>query len=216
MLRMIGPAMLVGLVLAAGAALLFAWLAEEVPEGDTGVFDEGVRSFVHQYASTALTSVMRALSLLGSSIFLVALGVCVGIAFIYAGWRRGLLLLALTMAGAIALEVILKYSFQRTRPTPFFDTPLPNSYSFPSGHALFSFCFYGALAAIITNRMRRRASRLIVWTLAALLVVMIGISRVYLGVHHPSDVVAGYAVALVWVVAVAFGDRLLSERKSKT
>lgn len=106
-----------------------------------------------------------------------------------------------------------KLSFQRPRPVPFFDTPLPSSYSFPSGHALFSFCFYGMLAAIITARLHSRSARTVIWLLAGVLVALIGLSRIYLGVHYPSDVLAGYAAALVWVVAVAFGDHMLSRRR---
>lgn len=207
--RRFGWALLLGLALAVAALLLFAGLADEVLEGDTRRFDEAVRLAVHQSASPPLTSLMWVATSLGSVAFLVLVGLCAVLGFLKAGWRRAALFFAVTMAGAALLNMVLKLSFQRTRPAPFFDTPLPSSYSFPSGHALMSFCFYGALAAIITIRTRSRTGRVAIWTLAALLVALIGLSRVYLGVHYPSDVLAGYAAATVWVAVVALGDRLV-------
>jgi hypothetical protein len=99
--------------------------------------------------------------------------------------------MVVTILGALVLDLSLKYAFHRPRPVPFF-VPAPYTYSFPSGHSLFSFCFYGVLAGLLTRRIRSRRWRVLIWTLAALLVATIGLSRVYLGVHYPSDVIAGY------------------------
>lgn len=209
----LGPLLLAGLALAIAALAFFAWLAEEMLEGETQTFDDTVRSFIYGFASPALTSIMRAVTLLGSTKFMVALGVGVALSFLLAGWRRAATLFAVTMAGAVLLLVTLKLGFQRARPTPFFGTLSPDSYSFPSGHALYSFCFYGVLAALTNERLRNRAARLVIWIATALLVALIGLSRIYLGVHYPSDVIAGYAAALVWVVTVAFGDHMLRGRK---
>ena len=206
--------LLMGIALAIAMILLFAWLADEVLEGETKSFDENVREFVHQLASPALTALMRVVTILGSTGFLITLGVIIAIIFLIIGWRRRIILFAVTMAGAAILNVTLKASFHRIRPVPFFDTPLPNSYSFPSGHALFSFCFYGVLAALIAHRRRPAAARIIVWSLATLLILLIGCSRIYLGVHYPSDVLAGYVAALIWVLAVALGYQILRRRKN--
>jgi undecaprenyl-diphosphatase len=102
----------------------------------------------------------------------------------------------------------LKHAFHRPRPVAFFGAA-PSSYSFPSGHALGSFCFYGMLAAILAAPARGRVAKFCVWTAAVLLVGMIGFSRIYLGVHYPSDVIAGYCAAAVWVGAVGVLDRTL-------
>src|SRR5581483_11774876 len=192
LLSRLGLTLLFGLAAALGALLFFAWLADEMLEGDTRRFDEATRAAIHQYASPALTSLMRVVTMLGSVTFLAASGLCVATIFLIAGRWRALVMFFITMLGATLLDVTLKLGFRRTRPVPWFDTPLPGSFSFPSGHALGSFCFYGALAA--------------------LLILLIGLSRIYLGVHYPSDVLAGYAAALVWVMVVAFGDRLLRRR----
>ncbi len=201
--------LLIGLAAAVGALLFFAWLADEVLEGDTRYFDEQVRFLIHQAASPTITTLMEAITMLGASGVLLPLGSCVVLGFLWASWRRGAVLFLVTMAGATVLNVVLKLSFHRTRPTSFFDIPLPTSYSFPSGHAMLTFCFYGVLAALLTARISARAARLAIWSVATAVIVLVGISRVYLGVHYPSDVVAGYAGAFVWVLAVAIGDRIL-------
>lgn len=201
--------LLMGLAAAIGALLFFAWLANEVLEGDTQYFDERARFLLHQAASPPLTALMQTVTMFGAAWVLLALGFCVVLGFLLAGWRRAALLFLFTMAGAAVLNFVLKWSFHRTRPTAFFNTPLPSSYSFPSGHAMLSFCFYGVFAALLTARISSRPARFVIWLVATFLVVLIGISRVYLGVHYSSDVLAGYAGALVWVMAVVVGDRVL-------
>lgn len=210
--QLVGSILFVGLAGATGMLLFFAWLAEEVLEGDTRAFDESVRAGIYAIANPSLTALMRGVTTLGSTTFLIALGVCVVLAFVFAGWRRAVALFSTTMAGAIILNAALKLSFYRVRPAPFFDTPLPISYSFPSGHALFSLCFYGVLAWLITARLRGRGAQTLIWSLAVTLVSLIGLSRIYLGVHYPSDVLAGYAAAVVWIATVMLVDYLFKYR----
>ena len=100
------------------------------------------------------------------------------------------------------------------RPDPFF-MPKPSTYSFPSGHALISLCFYGLLAGTLTHDMRSKWHRVLVWCAAAVLITLIGLSRVYLGVHWPSDVIAGYAAALIWMGAVRMVVLRLEARRTK-
>lgn len=201
--RQLGLTLLVGLALAVGALLAFAALADEMLEGDTQRFDDWVRGGIHQYASPALTSFMRVVTVLGAPSVLLTLSILSAAGFLFAKRNRGLFLLVITMIGAVVLDVALKLSFHRTRPVPFFDALPPSSYSFPSGHAIASFCFYGTIAAIISARTRSHVIRITVWALAAFLVTLIGISRIYLGVHYPSDVLAGYGAAFIWVMMVS-------------
>ena len=210
----IGFLLLGGILVAAIALLFFGWLAEEVLEADTQRFDTLLRTAIHRLASPPITSVMELISLLGSVGVLVALSLLTISLFYYLHRPRAATLLATTMAGVAVLDLVLKDAFHRVRPLAFFGTS-PSSYSFPSGHALASLCFYGALAAILSARIAGRQARLCIWTIAVLLVAMIGFSRVYLGVHYPSDVIAGYCAAIVWVAAVGFLDRILRRQPNK-
>lgn len=207
----ISAVLLLSLAVALGAIVLFTWLAEEMMEGETARFDMRVRMWVHGFASTGMTSAMRVITEMGSLGLAILVVVSIGI-FLAKGWNRGVLWILLSVAGATVLSLGLKYGFHRPRPVPFFGVA-PHSYSFPSGHSLFSLCFYGTLAGLINGRVRALWLRIAVWAAAALLVVAIGISRIYLGVHYPSDVVAGYLAALVWVSALVVADRITKTRK---
>jgi undecaprenyl-diphosphatase len=210
--RLLSGALVIGLLAAAAALMLFSWLGRDVLTGVTPVVDDSIRTAVHGLASPRLTGIMRWLSLYGGPTGLTPVGVLLALAFLIKRWHRGAVLVIVTMAGAGLLDALLKQSFGRVRPAAFFDYPLPASHSFPSGHAFFAASFFGGLAVLVTGRIRSGLLRAAVWTVAITLILLIGLSRIYLGVHYPSDVIAGYAAATVWVAAVAFGDRLVSHR----
>ena len=203
---------LVSLAVAVLAILLFAWLAESVVEHATANFDSTMRGMVHAYTSPGLTRVMFGISFMGSG-GLIASALLAFALFRHFRWRRAAIWLVVTLAGALVLDLALKYSFHRPRPTPFFG-PIPQTYSFPSGHSLFSFCFYGVLAGLLAGRVRSMPLRVLIWTLAALLVLAIGLSRIYLGVHYPSDVIAGYLTGTIWVATMVALDRLRRQKNS--
>lgn len=205
--------LLSGAFLAAVAALFaFGWLAEEMLEGETQQFDAFVRNAVHRLATPGLTRLMQAFSFFGSVavvavLVLLAIGVC-----LYFRRIRTAALLVITVLGASALDITLKHAFHRPRPVTFFG-PTPSTYSFPSGHAILSLCFYGVLGTILSARVRGRLAQVCIWGTAVLVIGMIGLSRIYLGVHYPSDVIAGYGAGAVWAGAVIFLDRILMDRR---
>lgn len=190
---------------------LFSWLADEVFAGHTQRFDAAVRGWVHQLASPLLTQVMVAVSAMGSEV-LVAVFVVSVVVFLRMKWRRAAVWMLFTMAGGLILQVVLKLGFRRTRPVAFFGVE-PHSYSFPSGHSLMSFCIYGVLAGLLAARIKSPKLRVLIWAVAAVLVGAIGLSRIYLGVHYPSDVLAGYLAAAVWVSALVTADRVRKRKK---
>jgi membrane-associated phospholipid phosphatase len=210
----LGAFLVASLATAAGALLLFGWLAEEVIKGDTNQFDATVRGAVHDHATPLLTSIMKGFSFLGSATWVLIFILLVVCASFYFKRPRIAGLLAITMIGASTLDYVLKISFHRPRPVAFFGAA-PSSYSFPSGHALGSLCFYGILASVLSDRMRPGKQKYLVWTAAAFLIAMIGLSRVYLGVHYPSDVIAGYLAGAVWVTAITVVDKILLDRREK-
>jgi len=163
-----------GFSAAAAALLLFGYLANEVLRGETLRFDNSVRNIVHSWASPTLTYVMRGVTQLGAPRFLIVLSLVLVLWLVNMGRKRAAILLVVAAAGAVALDELLKLVFHRPRPEAYFGYPLPSSYSFPSGHAVSSCCFYGVLAAIVTARMRSRAAKIAVWTAAALMAAAIG------------------------------------------
>jgi undecaprenyl-diphosphatase len=211
---LVGAALASGLAIAAAAMFLFVWLGDEVLEGETRAFDDWVRQAVHGHAVPGLTMVMVAASRWGAPGVLSACSAVAALVFLMRGWRRAAVLVLLTMAGASLLDGLLKQLYGRARPTPLFDFyPLPHSYSFPSGHALFATCFFGGVAVLASHRLRHRAAEVAVWVVAVLATVLIGVSRIYLGVHYPTDVMGGLAAGAVWVGTVALGDRLAERRR---
>jgi undecaprenyl-diphosphatase len=204
---------LVSLVIAVLAVFLFAWLAENVAAQHTVHFDSSVRAAVHSFASPALTRLMFAISFMGSS-GLIACALVAFALFRHFEWRHAAIWLVVTLAGALVLELTLKFAFHRPRPVPFFG-PVPRTYSFPSGHSLLSFCFYGVLAGLLSGRVRSTPARVLIWLIAALVVLAIGLSRIYLGVHYPSDVLAGYLTGTIWAASMVALDRLRRRKKHR-
>ncbi|HET8762427.1 MAG TPA: phosphatase PAP2 family protein [Gemmatimonadales bacterium] len=213
---LIGATLAVGLVASALALLLFVWLGAQMRSGGPTSFDLAGRSALRSLESPTLSAIMWGASVYGAPARLTPLGLLAAAVFLARGWRRGALLVVVTLAGAWLLDTGLKQLFARARPEPFYDFyPAPASYSFPSGHALFSVCFFGGLAVLLSHRINGRVAQGAVWLLAAIVILLIGSSRVYLGVHYPTDVVGGYAVGLAWVTAVALGDRVAEHRRSR-
>jgi membrane-associated phospholipid phosphatase len=196
------------------ALALFIWLGYQIRTGDPTDFDLTARATLRSLETSKLSDLMWAASVYGAPVRLIPLAVAAAAVFLVRGWRRGAWLILATVAGAILLDMGLKELFARTRPEAFFDYyPTPASFSFPSGHALVATCFFGGTAVLLSHRLQRRPAQILVWLAAVAIVLLIGVSRVYLGVHYPTDVIGGFAVGVVWVTAVALGDRLAEHRR---
>jgi len=202
----------VSLGIAVGSLLLFAWLAEVVLSESVVRSDENIRAFVHRFASPALTHAMRFITNFGDwQIILCGTVILLGV-LAYLRAFDYMKLVAITMTGGGILDGVLKDTFHRQRPDAFF-VHQPTTYSFPSGHALISLCFYTLLAGIISLQWNKWWQRMLTWMLATCAIATIGFSRIYLGVHWPSDVLAGYAAALMWMGAVRWVALKLYERQ---
>jgi undecaprenyl-diphosphatase len=196
-------------VLAAIAAALFCGVAVAVETNRLAGFDEAIRMELHSLASPLLTLLAEKVTWLGAIGVLALFGVVAVAVLVHARRRGGAVFLTVTMLGALALENGLKFSFQRARPPPFFGSE-PMTYSFPSGHALFSLCFYGGLAIAASRSLLPAAMKTGIWIATVLIVLAIGGTRIYLGVHYPSDVLGGYLVAIAWIAIVLSADQRLA------
>ena len=214
-LEFLSLSLLIGLGTAIGALIFFGWLADEALEGDARAFDDATRAAVHQFASPMVTAIMRGFSFVGSTIALTAGTIFVVVRFAMRKWKREAILFALTMIGAGLLNITLKLAFKRPRPVPFFNLSPPESYSFPSGHSLTSAVFFGALAAILTARIKSRQVRAAIWIVSTSMFLLIGLSRIYLGVHYTTDVIAGFAAALIWILVVRFVEMGFVRRRRR-
>ena len=184
------------------AVFVFAWFAVTMPLVGPTAFDMSVRSTIHAWAHPALTGAMRVATQLGGGYFLLPLGALIVFALYQAGRRRESALFVVAVLGANALDEVMKLVFHRVRPTPWFDYPRPGTFSFPSGHAFVSFCFYLALAEILIRDEWPLARKVVIWTAATLMTLSIGFSRAYLGVHYPTDVLAGFVAAIAWTTMI--------------
>jgi len=193
------------LVLSMLAFLSLVILAEAVKRGATVRWDNEVTAMVHQSAGPYLTSFARTASFLGRLLVLIPATTGISGWLLLARWRSSALALGLAMGGALLLNWLLKIAVHRIRPHPFFGVD-PESFSFPSGHVLFASCFWGAIFFILS--CRRKLSPL-VFVFGTALVLAIAWSRIYLGVHYATDVVAGFLAAASWLAAL-FGLGLFS------
>ena len=187
--------------------LTFLLLAAVVQRGGTQEIDAKILRSVRELASKkdrpghlwGEESVIAVTSL-GALAVLVTLSVAVlGLLLMRKKWAPSILLLA-TLLGAIGLNYGLKALFDRPRPDVVTHAQFVDSPSFPSGHALVSTAVYGALGAVAANLLRERRMKIYVMSWAVALIFAIGLSRIYLGVHYPSDVLAGWTVGLSWSI----------------
>jgi len=181
------------------AVALFGSLAALVTSGSTSQFDLTARGAIHAWASLRLTFAMRGFTHLGSSIFWAPLGIFLVWRLAARRQRQAAVLLALAALGGEAWQQGLKLLFRRPRPEAFFGLAQPETYSFPSGHSMASGCFYGSLALIAASQARSGARRWAIWAGAVALIGVVGFSRIYLGMHYPTDVLGGYLAALAWL-----------------
>jgi undecaprenyl-diphosphatase len=197
-------------VLAAGALGVFAKIASEVQERETTSFDRAVSLGLHRLDTPAMDAAMRFLTFLGSfpAIAAVVASACV--------WRlkqrdrRGAAMLAGVTVATELLNLALKETFRRSRPSLFQEIATLHSYSFPSGHAMASAAAYGAVAVLVAREFPARAP--IAFAAAAALSLLIGISRIYLGVHWMTDVLAGWAAG---VFVLLIGTYLLARSDAR-
>jgi membrane-associated phospholipid phosphatase len=197
-----GVELVAGLLLLTLGAWVFGAIAEDVVEGDTHL-DTRVAAWLHDHASPGWTTFFEGVTWLGNVPTLTA--VALASAVVLASKRRTaeLQLLLLAAVGAQILTLGLKLGFERER--PFFPDPLAteSSYSFPSGHSSVSLAVYGTLGFILARHLDDRRAQIASLAAAAVLVGLIGFSRLYLGVHFLSDVIAGFSVGLAWVALCA-------------
>ena len=176
---------------------LLAQLSDEVLEQEAFAFDETVLLHIHQLASPALDTLMVGITRLGDPRTVVPLTALIFFALWWRHHRLEAQFFALNAFGGAVLSNVLKLVFSKQRPR-LWDSPIvETTFSYPSGHALGSMVLYGFLSYVLATLYPRYATAF--YSAAATLIIAIGFSRLYLGVHWPTDILAGYGIGFLWV-----------------
>lgn len=194
----VGVFLVVGAVIAVIGTIGFAELAERVLAGGTQAFDVAILQWLHQHQHPLITQLMIEMTYLGTGSVVV---VIVGVAALFL-WHTehkhsARLLLAATI-GNLLLNGALKLVYHRARPSVFAWQTEAMSSSFPSGHAMSATVVYGTVAYLVIRLQKHHWAKMLTLAGAVLLILLVCLTRLYLGVHYPSDVIGGMIVGLAW------------------
>jgi membrane-associated phospholipid phosphatase len=216
------PGARLGLMLTVQLGLLvllltaFSVVTEDVVAGEELVQADGpIERFLIDRRTPALTVAMRVFTTLGSALVVVPLLFGVGLLARRAlGSWRPLVFLAVTVGGATLTSTVIKLVVARPRPDA---GALVQAlgYAFPSGHSTTAAAAWLSSAVVLGSLTRSTARRVVLGVVAAVVVVLVGVSRVYLGVHAPTDVLAGWALGALWLAGTLIASRLLFRREDR-
>lgn len=188
-----------GIFLSFFSFFLFLKIGEDVFENELTSFDKTISYFFYSMRSPLLTKIIEVITFFGSGTFLVpASAIIIIYLFIKKHKKESFLFFIILFMGFI-LNILIKIIVKRPRPdlSPLLIEP---SFSFPSGHSMNSFIFYALLAYLIFHFTKNKRLAFIISFISTLLIFLIGVSRIYLGVHFPSDVIAGFIAGFWWFV----------------
>ena len=195
-----GTYLLCGVLFCVLATAGFGWLARGVFADRFVQFDDGMLTWIHGYWGPVADQVMLLLTTLGDLPALALLVTLVASTLFSVGRWIDAFGLVVAAGGAGLINQLLKSIFQRVRPD-LFDGPLHlTSYSFPSGHAMGSIATYGMLAFIGIRLLHSRLSQVGAGLAAVLMILGVGLSRIYFSVHYPTDVIGGFLAGATWLV----------------
>lgn len=198
---------LIALFVSVGALLVFAEFVDRVVEGDTRAFDESVllafrdpNNPSHSIGPAWLQIMFRDITPLGGYAVVLLISLAV-IGYLLMDGKRGAALWVLvSVSGGAVISNLLKLAIERPRPDLVARLVEVNTSSFPSGHATLAAVTYLTLGALLSRVEAQRRAKVYVLTVAVVLTVLIGVSRIYLGVHWPTDVLAGWCVGAAWAM----------------
>lgn len=186
---------------------IFAELADDAPEGDYLAHEEQILKLFREPDNLAqpigpswLPDATRDITALGGAAVLSLLTLIVIVFELLCGRRRTAVLIAIATLGGLGLSVAMKAGFERERPTAVPHLMVETSGSFPSGHSMLSSVVYITLGALLARTLSSRALKTFIVLTAFFVAFLIGVSRVYLGVHYPTDVVAGWTAGTAWAL----------------
>ncbi|MGB3760147.1 MAG: phosphatase PAP2 family protein [Rivularia sp. (in: cyanobacteria)] len=196
-----------GFAIAAFSVWGFFQIAERVFSEQTTEFDIAILQSIYKLHTPLLNQIMTGITFLGNGSTLIYLSSIVMIFLLVSKKFVSAFTLVIVTSGGIGLNVWLKNIFSRVRPALWERIVDVNSFSFPSGHAMVSLIVYGFIGYLLIANFRSWSSVFLFFT--ALIILAIGFSRLYLGVHWPTDIIAGYAAGLVWLISCILSTEIL-------
>ncbi len=196
-----------GALLSAGSLAIFVKLRGETLEQEMAFLDKAIWNFFYSVRSPLLTKIMLGFSFLGGQLAIIAV-VVIAIFLLLEKHRREAFLLSFLFVMSGIIDTILKLFTQRPRPEI---APLQNltDFSFPSGHAMNSFVFYASIAYLFYQTSRNKKQSTLLALFVSIIILIVGLSRIYLGVHYTTDVVAGYIAGFWWLVTIIVLEKTL-------
>lgn len=198
---------LVGGMLSILSFLFFVKMAKDVLAQERIFIDTFISHIIYSFRTPALTEVMHFFSFIGGE-FVVFASIFVTIVLIVKGYWRDAAGFSFAIFMGYVLNTVIKFFLKVPRPTidPLY---IETFYSFPSGHSMNAFIFYASLSYLVFHFTRKKRLTMSVASISTLLIFCVGFSRVYLGVHYPTDVIAGYIAGFWWFVTVILLDKTL-------
>lgn len=203
---------LVCLLIIVGCLLIVGKLGQEISAQKLAGFDSWLIEKVQSAITPGLTAVMLFFTFLASTWSLVTLAVISAALMLWQHKRWEALFLLIALGGGTLFNLLLKWIFQRERPT-IHRLVEETGYSFPSGHSMAAFIFFGMLAMLLFLFVVSRVTKTVIVVCTVLLILLVGLSRIYLGVHYPSDVLAGFAAGGAWLGISLVGLKMVLERR---
>jgi undecaprenyl-diphosphatase len=218
-LRQPEPVVLLAMLAVMAGVLIFAAVADEVAERDTQHFDERVLRSLRSANDSGtiigpawMAAAARDISSLGGTTLLMSLTAGTAGFLFLCDRRRAMWLVLLAPATGTLASVVLKVLFARPRPAIVPHLETVTSYSFPSGHSMLSAIVYLTLGALVAGLLPRRSQKVYVMLAAVTITLLVGTSRMLLGVHYPTDILAGWSAGAAWAVLWWLIERRLQSR----
>src|SRR6476469_110606 len=194
----VGVFLVIGVVIAIAGTLAFAEMGEWVQKGLTQSFDVAVLQWLHGHSTPLLTQIATELTYLGTGTVVLMIVAVAALFLWHTEHKHSARLLLAAVAGNILLNGVLKLVYHRARPSVFEWQTTAVSSSFPSGHAMSATVVYGTVAYLLMRLQKHHWSRVLTLFGAVIIILLICLTRLYLGVHYPSDVLGGVIVGLAW------------------
>ena len=177
--------------------IVVAWLCTEVWEKEAFSFDRSFLLWIHQFANPQLDRIVLFFTSLGNPPTVVSIFIITSAWLLLKRRYSDAIRFAIVCAGGVAINQGMKLFFAKPRPELWARLITDLTFSFPSGHAVGSMVVYGFIAYILAKELQRY--KRYIYAIASMIIIAIGLSRLYLGVHYPTDIIAGYGIGILWL-----------------